>query len=172
MTEKPNPTTDSSRVESLVQKLGSSDPLERMNAREQLCSLGDLAVDGIVKALGDASRQVRWEAANCLRAIGGSKAIPALIQEMEESNTDVGWLASEALVAIGEESLIPVLKSLTSKQHQDLAHLYNHAHHIIRTFACNEKYHAVLQPLLSAFDQSEPQMGVPVRAYEVLQQLE
>ena len=140
MTKNLTPSVHDSEIKSLVQKFGSNDPRERVDAREQLSSLGDAAVDEIVKAFTDERRQVRWEAANCLRAIGSPRAIPALIKEMEESNCDVGWLASEALLATGESSLTPVLKSLTANKHHDLGHLYNHAHHIIRTFACREKY--------------------------------
>ncbi len=143
-----------------------------MNAREQLNSIGDASVDELVKAFADDRRQVRWEAANCLRSIRSPKAIPALVKEMEDSNSDVGWLASEALLATGNSSLIPVLTSLTSNQHRELGYLYNHAHHIVRMFACREEYQTILQPLLDAFDESEPQTSVPVQAYEALQQLE
>jgi len=172
MTGNPTPTDHDSKIKSLVQKFGSEKPRERMDARQQLTSLGNAAIDEIAKAFCDQRQQVRWEAANCLRMIGSSKAIPALIKEMEDENSDVGWLAGEALLAAGESSLVPVLKSLTSNKHRDLDHLYNHAHHVIRTFACRAKYQNTLQPLLDAFDESEPQTGVPVKAYEALKQLE
>jgi hypothetical protein len=160
------------QIQKLVDQLGSSDPRERMESRTELVAIGEPAVDEIVEAFGSDRQQTRWEAANCLRRIGSERAIPALVTEIEEANTDVGWLAAEGLIAIGEKSLIPVLTSLTSTDHPEIDHFYQHAHHIIRTFACYKKYHIGLQGLLTAFDQSQPQMGVPRAAYEVLQQLE
>ena len=160
------------QIRKLVDQLGSNDPRERMEARNELVAIGDAAVDEIVESFGSGQQQTRWEAAHCLRKIGSERAIPALVTEIEEANTDVGWLAAEGLIAIGEKSLVPVLTSLTSTKHSEIDHFYQHAHHIIRTFACYEKYHDSLQGLLTAFDQSQPQMGVPRAAYEVLQRLE
>lgn len=160
------------QIQKLVERLSSCDPRERMEARTELVAFGDAAVDEIVGAFASDRPQTRWEAAYCLRKIGNERAIPALITEIEEANTDVGWLAAEGLIAIGEKSLVPVLASLTSTDHPEIDHFYQHAHHIIRTFACYRKFHLGLQPLLTAFGQSELQIGVPRAAYEVLQQLE
>jgi HEAT repeat protein len=166
-----NEATGRNAVKALVQEFGSLDPAQRMKARDELVALDDLAVDELANAFQDDRRQVRWEAANCLRMIGSVKAIPALILQIEDDDSDVGWLAAEALIAAGEKSLIPLLESLTSNKHADLGLLYNHAHHVIRSFASSEKYQLALQPLLNAFDETEPQIGVPVKAYEAKQLL-
>ena len=160
------------QIEKLVDQLGSSNPSERMEARNELINIGDDAVEQVIAAFESNQQQVRWEAAYCLRKIGSPRAIPALVAEIEEADTDVGWLAAEGLVAVGEKSLIPVLKSLTSTMHGDIDHFYQHAHHIIRTFACHRKYHMLLQDLLTEFDKSEPQVSVPRAAYEVLCKLD
>ena len=172
---QPQGDVDSKRdmqIQELVDQLASNDPGERLKARSKLIAMGEVAVDQIVEAFGSDQQPLRWEAANCLRKIGSPQAIPALIVEIEEADADVGWLAAEGLVAIGEKSLIPVLASLTSTHHKEIGQYYQNARHIIRTFACNEKYHLILQQLLLAFDKSEPQIGVPRAAFEAMQQLE
>ncbi len=81
------------QIRKLVDQLGSNDPRERMEARNELVAIGDAAVDEIVESFGSGQQQTRWEAAHCLRKIGSERAIPALVTEIEEANTDVGWLA-------------------------------------------------------------------------------
>ena len=79
------------------------------------------------------------------------------------------WVASEAMIALQRDAVKPLLNSLTKSQ--DSEGLYKSAHHVFRDLSKRSDLGPLLAPVLKAFDQSEPEVAVPVAAYSALESL-
>ena len=69
--------------------------------------------------------------------------------------------------ALGREAVKPLLNALTKA---DLPEgMYPAAHHVLHDLAHRVDLAAVLEPVLKAFDKSEPEVTVPLAATEALE---
>ncbi len=153
-----------------MKALESDDGMLRQSAREALVAMGGKAVGPLARALGNAkSKQVRWEAAKALGAIGNTNAIPALVRALEDSDSDVTWLAAEALSAFGQEAWPALLKALMVEGTESVI-LRRGAHHVFanQPESRGEGALAVLQAALEVDALPE---GAPMAAGELLKLL-
>jgi len=162
--------TASNTLDAHMKALESPDGMLRQSAREGLVALGGKAVTSLVLALGNAKeKQVRWEAAKALGAMGEVRAIPALVLALEDSDSDVIWLAAEALSAFGREAWPALLAALIAEGTES-AILRQGAHHVF----ANQKESGsggLLATLQSALGAGSLPEAAPMAASELLKQL-
>jgi HEAT repeats len=164
-----NLTMHTEGIASLVNRLGDDDGLLRRKARETLVNLDGSAVPSLIIALSNPSRDVRWEAAKALGAIGDPSAAPALVEALEDERFGVRWLAAEALIALGAEATLPPLMHALSES-ADSVWLRHGGHHVLRTLA-RYGLPKTVQPVLAALEDVEPAVECPalaLRAWESL----
>jgi HEAT repeat protein len=112
--------------------LSSKDGVIRLKARKSLVLLGKPAVPTLSKTLLNSQvKQVRWEAAKTLGAIGDARAIPSLVHTLKDADSDIAWLAAEALEKFKKIAWLPLLRLLV-KSGADSAELRQRAHHVFR----------------------------------------
>lgn len=152
-------------IASLMAALRSGDAVVRENARETLVAMGKPAVAALIKALGDRDRQVRWEAAKALGAIGDPNASPALLTALGDERLGVRWLAAEGLIVLGGQVLEPLLKALLEPA--NAVWLGEGAHHVIHELS-KEYPMPALKRVLAALDEQDPALVVPPAALAAL----
>jgi len=157
------------RIPPLLVGLAGRDPVVRENAREALVAMGESAVPSLIQLLSHCRRHVRWEAAKALCDIADPIAATALVNALDDTDDDVRWVVAEGLTALGREGLRPLLAALLERAQSSW--FRQGAHHVCHTLATKRKLGPILRPLLAAFDQSEPQMAVPLAAYTALSKL-
>ena len=164
--------SDSSQpnVDQLLAALGDKDGLSRQKARKSLVEIRAAAVPGLITALDNNQQQVRWEAAKTLTEIADPAAADALVQALGDEDGDVRWVASEAMIALNRDAVKPLLNRLTKSQVSE--ELYKSAHHVFRDLSKRLDIGRLLEPVLKALDQSEPEVAVPVAANSALESLE
>jgi HEAT repeat protein len=161
---EPDPAT----MGALIADLGVKDGLVRERARQSLVAIGGPAVASLIEALADRNEQMRWEAAKALGQIGDPVSAYALVNALEDEVFDVRWLAAEGLIALGREALLPLLQALIERS--DSPWLREGAHHILHNL-CRGDLEEVLQPLLTALEDVEPSIEVPLAAGSALDAL-
>lgn len=163
--------TDASRqiVDQLLAQLDSKDVKERHTARIELVNIGNSAVPQLVDALDAPRQHVRWEAAKALTAIADPSAAERLAASLGDKDTDVRWVVGEALIALGRDALQPILNALTKSE---LAEgVYEGAHHVLHDLAQRTELTSLLEPVLKAFKEPEPDIAVPLAAAKALQDI-
>ena len=156
-------------VDQLLAALAGKDGVERQKARNSLVEIGAAAVPGLITALDDKQRHVRWEAAKTLTEIADPTAADALVQALGDEDTDVRWVAGEAMIALKRDAVKPLLHGLTTSQDSD--GLYTSAHHVLRELSHISDLGPLLAPVLQALDQPEPAVAGPVAAHAALESL-
>ncbi len=157
------------RIPSLVTDLASPDPSVRTKARKALVALGKISVPSLIRVLSHRKPHVRWEAAKALCRIADPLAASAMVNALDDRDGDVRWLAAEGLAALGRESLQPLLAALIGRAQS--CWFCEGAHHVCSTLAKKKRISPILQPLLAALKQSEPEIAVPPAAYTALSRL-
>jgi HEAT repeat protein len=140
-----------------------------MKAKNIDSLIADLVCDDVVKALGSKKYWVRWEAAKALTQIGDPTATAALIKALEDKEFDVRWLAAEGLINIGREAVVPLLEALIDNSKS--IWMQQGAHHILHDMHRGD-LDQVLRPVMSALEDVEPYVEVPVAARKALDKLE
>ncbi len=163
------PKKTPSRIQELIAALASSSPVARRKAREALVALGKPAVPSLIQLLSHRKPHVRWEAAKALGGIADPIAASALVSALKDRDGDVRWLAAEGLAALGQDALHPLLAALIERHESDW--LCEGAHHVCHVLIKKRGLGQVLQPLLAALRQSEPEAAAPPAAYTALSQL-
>jgi HEAT repeat protein len=153
------------RLDSLVAAFASHDVATRQNARHALVSIGEGAVNSLIKALQDRQDQVRWEAAKALVDIASPKAAPALVVTLRDEEGGIRWLAAEALVALGPSGLEPLLQGLIDNSRSPF--IRAGAHHILHELVPGPCAELVL-PVLVALEGPVPENRAPIAAYAAL----
>lgn len=156
---------DAIDIDALVGDLASDSGVTRICARERLVEIGSPALPALTDALTDRRAHVRWEAAKALGGIADPAAAPALVDRLDDKDIDVRWVAAMALVSIGPRALPPLARKLLDCS--DSEWLRDSAHHVCYYL---KKSHSDQRAanLLSALDTQEPELVVPVVAYEIL----
>jgi HEAT repeat protein len=158
-----------SRIQEQIASLESPSPVTRRKAREALVALGKPAVPLLIQLLSHRKPHVRWEAAKALGGIADPIAASALVNALKDRDGDVRWLAAEGLAALGQDALHPLLAALIERHESDW--LCEGAHHVCHVLVKKRGLGEVLQPLLAALGQSEPEAAAPLAAYTALSQL-
>ncbi len=163
------PPDDLAGVDARVAELANNDDSVRKEARLALVRAGHPAVAGLVEALADPRRQVRWEAAMTLEWMADPDAAAALVGALRDRDFSVRWLAAKGIVALGDEGLAPLLRELV--EHSDSNALRESARHVLHDLSNRggRRRRTLLQPLLAALDDVEPVLAVPPAAAAVLQ---
>ena len=159
---------DEATVEALVADLGSDDGLVRVRARKALVTIGAKSVGALEEALASRNEAKRWEAAKALGQIGDSAAAGALVRALEDEDFDVRWLAAEGLVAIGERALAPLLRKVVERSNSEW--LREGAHHVLHGMT-RGNVSGILRPVMSALEDSEAPLQVPIAAESALAKL-
>jgi HEAT repeat protein len=159
---------ESKKIGSLINDLVCDDVITCQKARRQLVAIGHRAVPSLVKALGSKKYWVRWEAAKALTQIGDPTATAALINALEDKEFDVRWLAAEGLINIGREAVVPLLEALIDNSKS--IWMQQGAHHILHDMNRGD-LNQVLRPVMSALEDVEPSVEVPVAARKALDTL-
>jgi hypothetical protein len=154
------------KLEELVERLGSTDPVARETSREKLVEMGGSDVTrALVRELVDSNEHVRWEAAKALSEIADPVAAPGLMHALEDDNEDVRWLAAEGLVSLGEVGLVTTLSGLIKRARS--IEFCKSAHHVMHHLA--QQGHAdIATPVLEALQTFEPEITAPTAAYKAL----
>ncbi len=155
-------------VESLISSLASKDGAIRQNARAVLVSLGQIAVQSLIRLLESTDSQVRWEAAKGLGEIGGEEAERALVKKLDDNNRDVRWVATAGLMGAGERVLEPLLQELIAKSGS--VWVREACIRIIDSLL-NERNREELRPVITALKGRAPIFEPPIAAYQALQSL-
>ena len=167
MTKQKRPGTD---VESLLGLLADKDGVARQKARRSLVALGKPAVSSLTGVLLDSRfRQLRWEAAKALGAIGDSGAIPALMSALEDRDADVRWLAAEGLKKFKKAAWPPLLRAVIECG-PDSVSLRQGAHHVLRNQNA-AGFNDLLATLKNALKAGIDQEAAPWAAYQILKKM-
>jgi HEAT repeat protein len=155
-------------IDSLMSDLVCDDVILCQKARRQLVVMGHKAVSSLVKALGNKKYWVRWEAAKALAQIGDPTATAALTKALEDKEFDVRWLAAEGLINIGQKAVAPLLEALINNANS--IWLRQGAHHVLHDMN-RGNLDELLRPVMSALEDFEPYVEVPVAARKALDML-
>jgi len=156
------------KIDSLIADLVCDEVITCQKARRQLVVMGRKAVPFLVKELGNKKFWVRWEAAKALAQIGDPAATAELIKALEDKEFDVRWLAAEGLINIGRKGVVPLLEALIDNPKSTW--LRQGAHHVLHDMDRGE-LDKVLRPVMSALEDVEPYVEVPVAARKALDSL-
>jgi HEAT repeat protein len=154
-------------IEQLAADLGSKNAPERMAARKGLVRMGTAAVPALLAALADPRQHVRWESAKALTEIADPSAAEGLVAAMGDKDSDVRWVVGVALIALGRDAVKPLLTTLTKSDLPD--GVPQVAHHVLHDLGQRDDLASLLQPVIRAFEESEPNISVPLAAAEALQ---
>lgn len=101
------------QVNTLVQGLGNEDERVSSVSANELCEIGEPAVDPLIKALKDDNPQVRSLAAQILGMIGDKKATNSLIEALRDSVPEVRMNAAFSLGELqATEAVEPLIELL------------------------------------------------------------
>jgi len=158
-------------IEPLLKLLSSKDGMIRQKARRSLVAKGYLAVPSLNRLLGNpkVGKQVHWEAAKALGAIGDPKAIPSLVQALEDKDADVAWLAAEALERF-KKAAWPALFHVLLKRGSKSVLLRQGAHHVLLNQQ-EEGFNHLLVALRKALQDSSVPVAVLVATHNILEEM-
>jgi hypothetical protein len=155
-------------IQQLVEQLGDRDGVHRQDARERLVEIGSPAVPYLIKVLRSPNERLRWEATKALGEIRDPWAAPALVQTLEDDEAAIRWLAATGLISLGRASLRPLLMAL--EKHSDSMWMREGTHRVLHALV-REGVAEDVVPVLSALEDIEPAVEVPIAAYRVLHQM-
>ena len=156
-------------IPALIADLAAAEGTQRQQARRLLVSIGRAAVPYLVECMSHPGQHVRWEATKALGSIRDPATAEILVGALEDKDGDVRWLAAVGLAALGRHALRPLLLALVDRPDRDW--LREGAHHVCHNLA--RTHHAnLVEPMLEALAQPEPEAAVPLAAYAVLKELE
>jgi HEAT repeat protein len=107
-------------VEPLIKTLGGDDWRANWAARNALVKIGKPAVEPLIKALGDEDDDVRKFTAEALGEIGDAQAVEPLIKALEDDSWDVRKFATEALGEIGNARAVEPLIEVLGDEDYDV----------------------------------------------------
>ncbi len=164
--DKESPTIS---IKKLNSALSSDDDITRIQARQALKAMGEVAVPFLIEALEEPDNIERWEAAKTLAEIGSPSAVPGLIKALENEEFEVRWVAADGLIKIGPGALKPLLQALVN--HGESVLLREGAHRIIHELA-KEELSQYLTPLLTSLEGKAPEVEVPIKALQALESID
>ncbi len=81
----------------------------------------EISVEILIQHLRDEDWQVRYDAANQLKALGDTRAVPALIRVLEDENLTVRFIAAMTLGIIHDErAVLPLINLLRTTHDHDV----------------------------------------------------
>jgi HEAT repeat protein len=155
-------------IASLISQLASTDGYVRQTARLSLVDIGKPALKPLIELLNDKHEQIRWEAVKALAQIADPSTACVLVRTLEDKIFDIRWLAAGGLIAMGTYGLAPLLGVLIEQNKPDW--LWQGAHHVIHDLAKGD-LEPLLQPLLTALDDIDAHLQVPLIAKAILDRL-
>jgi CubicO group peptidase (beta-lactamase class C family) len=117
-------TSDETKILSLIEQFNDEDPFVNGEAIKDLASIGEAAVNHLIKSLQSENDNVRWCSAIALGKIApeGVNAIPFLAEALKDKNSNVRWCSALALgkFQIKAESSVPELLNLLNDDDRDV----------------------------------------------------
>lgn len=160
-------------VDALIEELRGKDGLVRQKARHALVTIGEPALDALVKAFEDKSDVMHWEVAKALSQIGSAKAAQTLIQALEDKEFSIRWIGAEGLIHVGQEGVLELLKALTERA--DSVWLREGAHHVFHDLVhkklVDAKTNEQLSMVLEALNHGDPVTETNGAAHKALESL-
>ncbi len=160
---------DADTVRTLVRNLTNDNPRVRRRSRQQLVSMGELAVGPLQEALESRHPRLRCEAARVLGQIRDATVAAALVRRLEDDYLDVRWLAGQGLVALGRDGLVALLRAMMEEPAS--VRRREGAHHVLRILAQRGQAD-VVGPVLAAIEGVQPGLTVPLAAHAALHKLQ
>lgn len=156
-------------IAALVGALGAEHDVLARTITHSLVRIGPAAVPALIEALSAPDAFVRWHAARALADIGDQRAIDPLLHALEDPDATVRWEAARGIVRTGKPAVIALLRVLETRPLSPW--LAQGAERILHDVPLrSETLH--LQPLASALQHSTASLEVPLRAAEVLHEIE
>jgi HEAT repeat protein len=87
------------------------------------------------------------------------------VSALEDDDTGVQWIAAQGLASLGREGVKPLLSALIVRS--DSPRLLTGAHHVLRLIA-DDRLREKLAPVVTAIEDVEPVLEVPVAAHQAL----
>lgn len=104
--------------ESLMQKMNSTDLIQRFEAAKKLARMGEeKAFNYIVDSLSSENDNERFQATLCLTAIGGERVVNPLIRALKDNFYKVRCFAAEALGNLRSNAALNPLKEVIRFDH-------------------------------------------------------
>jgi uncharacterized protein YrrD len=160
---------ESALIKTLIGFLTSRSGLTRQYARTSLVAIGKPAVPALLALLKNKKSRGRWEVLKALGEIRDPSAISELITRLNDESFEIRWLAAEALVALGSQVIVPLLQALIRQS--DSVYVRESAHHILRSLV-DDKTKKFIRPVLTALEDMDYSMMVPMAARKALRSLE
>ena len=157
-------------IPALIDQLKSTKNNTRIVVRAVLSCIGRPAIPALIKALDDASTQLRWQIIKILETIRDPAAIPALANQLKDENADIRWAASNALIGLRRETMPQLLEMLV--HHSDSSALRQSVHHILHVFKDRNILNDAEIKVYNALEDIEPTLTVPWMAERALEYLE
>jgi CubicO group peptidase (beta-lactamase class C family) len=117
-------TSDEKKILSLIECFNDEDPFVNGKAIQDLASIGEAAVNHLIKSLQSENDTIRWCSAIALGKIApeGVNAIPFLAEALKDKNSDVRWCSA---IALGKfkgkaKSAVPELLNLLNDDDRDV----------------------------------------------------
>lgn len=96
-------------IDQLMHSLDSLDYELRTQAKHQLISLGNRAIDTLIAAIRLGQGRRAWVAAQVLAAMNDERVVPALIEALDSPNPLVRLAAAEVLGDLQDQRAVPAL---------------------------------------------------------------
>lgn len=117
-------TSDEKKIFFLIERFNNEDPFVSGDAISELASIGEAAVEHLIKSLQSENDTIRWCSAITLGKIApkGVSAIPFLTEALKDKNPDVRWCSA---IALGKfkgkaKSAVPELGNLLNDDDRDV----------------------------------------------------
>lgn len=144
------------------------DVLGRVVAHALVC-VGTEAVPALIDALNDPDVFVRRHAAEALAEIGDLRAIDPLLRAVEDADVTVRWKAARGLARLGRPAVLALLRALETRPLTPW--LAQGAERVLHGAPLGDESFR-LQPIADALYHSTASLEVPLRAAEVLREIE
>jgi HEAT repeat protein len=148
-----------------IDKLGSKNGLQRLQARSAMIALGESAIDIFAELVMHPNWIVRREAVKALSQMKTNITAPVLIYALEDEYASIRWVAAEGLIALGKQGLLVLMQRLCSQKLS--VNLSQVAHHVVKEISKRQSM-IETEELLANLENPSRYYMVPVNARNVL----
>lgn len=148
-----------------IDKLGSKNGLQRLQARSAMIALGESAIDIFAELVMHPNWIVRREAVKALAQMKTNITAPILIYALEDEYATIRWVAAEGLIALGKHGLLILLQRLSSQKLT--ANLSQVAGHVVKEISKRQSL-IETEELIASLENPSRYYLVPVNARNVL----
>jgi len=155
-------------IVSAVRRLGSTNPKDRVHAREILADIGSPATWHLIQAVHPPGATTRHEALRVLAASRDPAAADCFVELLDDEDPVCRWYAAQGLAALGAEGLRRALELLV--EYPRTEHLLRSLHHVFSDLE-KTRYASIVRPVLHAYQDVAHVAQLPAAAVEALSEL-